>query len=132
MGLKERLTPKNTEEVRPNLFVQGKGNKYRIVHPLVWNGNWRVKEQLKTIFSLRTLLSLGFVLFLVWSYVHDTTVTREFYYMVKQNPVEWCNEVLAGIPTGDLCNKQWEEFGLCDRNETLNNIYSINVTEILG
>lgn len=124
MGFKDILSPKDTEEVKPGLFIQKKGSRYRVVEPLVWNGNYRWKEQIKTIFSMRTILSLGLILFIVWAYLHDTSSLRDFYFKVSKNPVQWCSKVMASIPTGNLCTEQWEEFGLCETEETLNKSYN--------
>ncbi len=34
----ERLTPKNTEELKPGLFIQKSRDGYRQVYPAAWNG----------------------------------------------------------------------------------------------
>lgn len=128
MSLKDSLTPKDTEEIKPSLFIQKKGEKYRVINPLVWNNKFRIKEQLKTIFSIRVLLGIAFTLFLVWTYLHDVGALREFYFKVKVNPIQWCHKVLSTIPTGDLCTQQWQEFGLCETEETLKSIYGANLT----
>lgn len=130
MTIKDSFTPKDTEEVKPNLFIQKKGDKYRVIEPFVWNGKFRIKEQLKTIISLRTILSLGFVLLLVWAYIHDAGALREFYFKVNQNPVIWCTNVFAGIPRGNLCTPQWEKAGLCETDELLNKLYATNISQL--
>lgn len=130
MTIKDSLTPKDTEEIKPNLFIQKKGDKYKVINPFVWNNKIRIKEQLKTIFSLRTILSLALVLFLVWTYFHDVGALRNFYFKVQQNPIVWCTKILAGLPTGNICTKQWEEAGLCETDKTLNKLYDSNLSNL--
>ncbi|KKM06747.1 hypothetical protein LCGC14_1740910, partial [marine sediment metagenome] len=63
MGFWERgFTPKDTEEIRPGLFVKRlKGNKYKQVEPLVWNGKWRLRNQ----FGWRNILFIVLVFLII-------------------------------------------------------------------
>ena len=71
-NFKKHLTPIDTEEIKPNLFIKKTDKGYRQVHPLVWNNKYRWKEQLKTVFTFRTFFTLALIIFIAWSYVHDT------------------------------------------------------------
>lgn len=82
---KKAFTPKDVEELKPNFFVQKKGDTYRQVQPLVWNGKWRLKNQIK----LRNILMIVLIiaLYLVgMKYVN-------FYEEVNSNPKEFCQNV---------------------------------------
>ena len=76
MGFWERgFTPKDTEEIRPGLFVKRlKGNKYKQVEPLVWNGKWRLRNQ----FGWRNILFIVLVFLIGTSYYVDTKTCRNF------------------------------------------------------
>jgi len=93
MNLKKALTPKNTEELKPGFYVQNKGGKYRQILPIVWNGKYLWREQLKTIFTFRTFITILIILFLAWSYVHDVKEYRNFYNKVMKEPNEFCKWV---------------------------------------
>ncbi len=93
MTLADSLTPKNTEEIRPNLFVQKKGDTYRQIWPMAWGGKVRWKQQLKTIITLRTIFTLAVVLFLAYSYTHDIQELKDFHSEVMDNPDAWCSEL---------------------------------------
>jgi len=112
MNWKKILTPSDTEEIKPGLFIQtryrniddGQGNVigrealgYRQIEPLVWEGKFRKKEQLRSIFSWRTLITISIILFIAWSYLHDTGAYREFYNSYAQNPIAFCENVLSGL-----------------------------------
>lgn len=95
MNFIKSLTPKNTEEIKPNFFIQKrKSGLYKQVYPLVWNGRLRWKEQLKTVFSFRTLLTLAIIIFLVFSYLNDVKQYKDFYESYSEDPIGFCNEVI--------------------------------------
>ena len=89
MNLKKTLTPENTEEVKPNIFLQKKGDGYRVVNPIVWNNEWRLKKQ----FGWRNLLWIMIILFLAWSYLHDIEAYKNFYEEVSSDPIKFCFDV---------------------------------------
>ncbi len=89
MSLVDTLTPKNTEEIKPGLFIQKRGSGYRQVDPLAWDGKLRIKKQIRTIISFRTIITLAIIGFLVWSYVHDNQQCID----VIENPEEFCKEI---------------------------------------
>ena len=66
------LTPSDTEEVRPNLFVQKRGdNKYRVVYPSAWNGKINWTNLLLGANFGKNLVWFVIILFLAFSYRHD-------------------------------------------------------------
>jgi hypothetical protein len=124
MELKKKLisflTPKNTEEVKPNLFIQKirgvkEGNspedKYRQITPVAWDGkiiNW-------TAFWLganpvKSTLVFLLIIFMAWAYVHDMSARDSFYEKIIYN------DTFAK----DVCELHLEE--------NLTRVYSFNVT----
>lgn len=105
MNWAKELEPKNTEEVKPGLFIQkryGKKGKvkYRRVYPAAWKGEINWKNLIMggtTDFWKNTILFL-IIIFLVFSYWHDTNELREFHDKVNQNKLQWC----AGVPYEEL------------------------------
>lgn len=117
------LTMSNTEEVKPGFFIQRKGTKYRRVYPLVWDKQYQIKDQLKTIFSLRTFFTIGLILFIAWSYQHDVQAYQSFYNDIQNDPLAFCAEVKISLNTP--CTEQNERSGLCTRN--INNLVLGNI-----
>ncbi len=74
MSLIDSLTPKDTEEMRPGLFIQKKGDNYKEINPVAWNGQWRLRKQ----FGWRNLFFIILVVFISWSYYSNTEVCAEF------------------------------------------------------
>ncbi len=91
MSLIKSLTPKNTEEVKPGLWIQKrKSGKYHQVLPFAWEGKWLWKEQLKTVFTFRTLATILIISFIAWSYVHDDAEIKNAYWEIVNNQGEFC------------------------------------------
>ena len=63
MDLVKMLTPKDTEEVRPGLFIQKTKKGYRQIHPAAWNGKINWKGQIKSMISFRTIFTIALILF---------------------------------------------------------------------
>ena len=77
MDFKKILTPENTEEIRPGLFVQSKTENpdniiYRVVNPICWKGKYRWKRQ----FGWRNVITIAIILFLAFTYFNDTSFCR--------------------------------------------------------
>ena len=114
MNLKKALTPKDTEELKSNFYVQKRKGEYKQILPFVWNDKWLVREQLRTVISIRTVVTIAIILFLVWSYLHDTGLYREFYEEVMDDPYKFCEQVNSMedgdgssfvLPVGDRADK---------------------------
>jgi len=102
MSLIDSLTPKDTEEIKPDLFIQKRKNGYRQINPVAWNGKFRSKEQLKSIFSFRTIFTVALLLFLYFGFLHDYRTLTDFYEEVVSDPVKWCTRLEnlnSGIPS---------------------------------
>ncbi len=85
IDFKKACTPKDVEEIRSNFFVQKKGDSYRQVQPLVWNGKWRLKNQIgwRNVFMIVLIIGL----FLIGAkYVN-------FYEEVNADPKEFCRDI---------------------------------------
>lgn len=122
MTLADSLTPKNTEELKPGLFIQKTRKGYRQIEPMAWKGKIRTKEQLRTVFSLRTLVFIAIISFIAWSYVNDTRQLVEFYNDVTSDPIGFCiaafeNNPNIGVDKVDITITECTEFqrksGLC-------------------
>lgn len=92
MNWKKRLTPINTEEVRPGLFVQSKPKnpdniEYTVINPICWNGKYRWNKQ----FSWKNLITIIIILFLAWSYFTETQYSRQ----LQENPCELLPNITA-------------------------------------
>jgi len=86
MSIIESLTPKDAEEIKPGLFVQKKFGKWRKIEPLAWDGKMRWKEQLKTIFRIRTLITMVIIIYVAYAYAHDTAVCRQVLAEIQEDP----------------------------------------------
>ena len=89
MSLADSLTPKNTEEIKPGLFIQSYQGGYRQIKPLAWNGEIRWREQIRTIFCFRTIFTIALILFLAWSYYSNTKSCEEF----QANPCPYLGDL---------------------------------------
>lgn len=112
MSLVNIFTPKDTEEIKPGLFVQKKGKNYRVINPIAWNGVIDWKTQLKSIFSIRTIFTIAIVLFLVWSYQNDVGQYQQFYYEIHEDPMGFCDNMYEILNT-DYCTQEAHDKGLC-------------------
>lgn len=122
MNFKKVFTPKDTEQLKPGLFIQTRyknilnkeGNiiarephHYRKIEPVVWDNEYRWKVQLKTVFCLRTMITIALILFIAWSYVSDKQGYKSFFNDVTTNPVDYCNKIYELYSIGEL-NKESE------------------------
>ncbi len=110
MKLIDRLTPKDTEEIKPGFFIQKRKGSWRRVEPMAWKGEWRTKEQLKSVFNFRTLFTIAIIIFLAWSYFNETEYCRE----LKKDPCEllpnitsYCFERQVNLQS-EVINEEWK------------------------
>jgi hypothetical protein len=128
MGIIESLTPKDTEEVKPGLFIKKTNKGYRQINPAAWNGKIRWKEQLKTIITFRSILSLGIILFLVFGYVNDNKSLMNFYDKITNDPVGFCREI-DRLKSENRCSEFLQEQGLCDFNTNYSKLkFNLTIT----
>lgn len=131
MGFIKELTPDRTEEVKPGLFIQQtRSGEYRKVEPIVWGGKIRWKQQIKSVFSFRFIMTIGIVLLLVYSYNHDNSRLVDFYNDVSNDTEDFCRrwqESQIHLPctpeqhaVGD-CWMNGSEFGNINLDATWNN-----------
>lgn len=102
MTLIERLTPQNTEELRPGIFVQARTKNpnsisYHVVNPIAWNGEWRLNKQI----GWKNLITILIILFIAWTYFNETEFCRQ----LQEDPCEvlpnitaYCSERNSIIP----------------------------------
>lgn len=93
------LTPEDTEEVKPGVFLQKRKKGWKQVYPAAWKGkiNWG-NFILGGPDFWKTTIWFMIILFLVFSYWHDTNELREFHDKVSANREAWC----AGVPLDEL------------------------------
>lgn len=121
------LTPKNTEEVKPGLFIQTTARGYRNIYPAAWNGKINWKNFIFGGSFFKTIGWFAIILFIVWSYQHDVAEYKEFYERVASNPLVWCQDVEKAY--NEACSELSEQAGLCSRR-SLSNIQPLNITVI--
>ncbi len=81
MNWKKVLTPENTEEIKPGLFIQQrKKGDYNVINPICWNGNYRWNKQ----FSWKNLITILIIAFLAWAYLTETQYSRQ----LQEDPCE--------------------------------------------
>ena len=109
MNFTERLTPKDTEEIKPGLFVQTKYGElldkdgqtvigkapmeYKQIYPAAWEGKIMWKNLLWGKGFLKSFLWFTIIIFVAWSYWHDVQVYQEFYEEVISDPILFCLNV---------------------------------------
>lgn len=114
MSWADRLTPQDTEEIRPGLFVQKKLGKYRVVHPAAWDGkiNWSVT--LLGSQPIKHLFIFALIIFLAYSYTSATSGCEEFQadpcpYLA--NLTSYCSErLLNENPLGGIRGDDGKEY----------------------
>lgn len=108
----EAITPKDTEEVKPGLFIQKKFGKYRMIHPGAWDGKVNWKNFLVGANPIRHFIFFLIIVGLAWAYVHDISELRNFYIEVMDDPIKWCWEVdkLKELPE---CTQELKDLGMC-------------------
>ena len=77
MGWIERLTPRDTDEVKPGLFIQKTRTGFRQVHPAAWNGKVNWKNFLWGG-SYRHIIWFMILMLLVYSYSIETKTCKDF------------------------------------------------------
>lgn len=78
MSFIDSLIPKDTEEIKPGLFIQKIPKGYRTINPMAWDGKFRTKEQLATVINFKTIFTLALILFIAYNYQLNTAVCEEF------------------------------------------------------
>jgi len=109
----DSITPSNTEEVKPNLFIKKTRLGYRQVFPSAWDGkvNWR--NFILGGHPARNLMWFLIIVFLAWSYAVDTKNLREFY----NERFLFCEEVQKIKDDPALCTDFQRKQGLCQESE---------------
>jgi len=95
MNWVERLTPENTEEIRPNLFIKKTKFGYRQVYPAAWNGKIIWKNVIIGPNFVKNFSIFIIILGLAWAYHSDTAQLTEFY-AEHANPDRFCMNYYNG------------------------------------
>jgi hypothetical protein len=91
-----KLTPKDTEEVKPNLFIQSYGNnKFRHIYPAAWNKKLIYKNLILGGDQwLKHLITFLILMFIVWAYVHDNAALIEQQQEIANDPFKFCQNII--------------------------------------
>ncbi len=118
MNFIKALTPKNTEEIRPGLFIQMKPKnpdtiEYKQISPAAWEGKIIWRNLLFGQGFFRSFIFFLIIIFLAWSYFHDVKVYRDFYEEVISDPILFCTNVrlvnIDGIKNNDPLQSNFGE-----------------------
>lgn len=93
MNFTKAFTPKDTEEIKPGLFIQRTTRGYRQISPGAWDGKIIWKNLLFGQGFLKSFIFFLIIIFIAWSYFHDVRVYQDFYEEVISDPVLFCLNV---------------------------------------
>ncbi len=94
MSWAKSLEPKDTEEIKPGLWIQKTKKGYRQILPMAWKGKVLWKKQLRTVITVRTIFTIALIIFIAWSYLHDVNVYKKFYEEFNSDRVGYCEAEL--------------------------------------
>lgn len=114
MTFVDAMTPKDTEEVKPGLFIQKSGKNYRQISPAAWGGKINWKNLIVGPNFWKGFIWFLIIIFLAWSFQHDVAQYKDFYEEVRGNPIAYCVKVEEATQSLE-CTKRFEEQGLCVR-----------------
>ncbi len=118
------LTPQDTEEIRPGLFIQYKNGKYRQIYPAAWNGKIIWKNLITGGPGFwKTLIWFIIILLIIFSYWHDVHSLREFHQKVTTYKNEWC----VGVPFNELGKYKVSGGGVLNATESSTTVVSNNI-----
>ena len=118
MSLADKLTPKNTEEIKPGLFIQKTASGYRSVTPAAWEGKINWKVTLLGSQPLKHLFVFALLMFLAYGYFSGTISCDEFQSdpcKYLPNITSYCNEKTFGT----------NPFGILESDDAKQNTYSL-------
>ncbi len=107
------ITPGDTEEVKPGLFIQKRGKEsYRHIYPGAWDGKIMWKNFLVGGQPIRRFVFFLILMFIVFSYTQDVSTYKGFYETVQGDPFAYC-EALRESQIVPECTKELQVLGLC-------------------
>jgi hypothetical protein len=111
MDWKKALTPKDTEEVKPGLYIQRWKGSYRQVHPAVWKGEVNWKNLLLGSDAFKALVFFIIIIFLAYGYHSSTKACEDF----QSDPCKYlpqiqkfCVDIYPDSVVKDGEEKGWE------------------------
>ncbi len=128
MSFINAITPKDTEEVKPGLFIQEKFGSYRQVHPGAWNGKVIWKNFIFGGNPIKHFILFLVLMFIVFSYQNDVGAYRDFYEEVSGDRFGYCEDLRLSQINPE-CTIQLQKQGLCTiipSNLTVNFDFSNN------
>lgn len=118
MSFIDSLTPKNTEEVKPGLFIQKTSTGYRQIYPAAWDGiiNW--KNFLWGSGFLKSFMGFAILMLIVFGYYDSTKSCNEF----QADPCKYLSNITTYCAEKNLnYNTLYEG----DKNAGEENTYSL-------
>jgi hypothetical protein len=101
----EKLTPKNTEEIKPNLFIQKTNKGYRQIYPAAWNGKINYNNLIFGKGFWKSLLWVFILLLLAYGYYTSTKACEDF----QQDPCKYLPNITTYcIGLEENPNMLWE------------------------
>jgi len=91
MSMINSLTPKNTEEIRPGLFIQKTNKGYRQIYPSAWNGKMNWNNFLWGSGFFKSFIWFAILLLIVYGYNDSTTRCSEF----QENPCKYLSNITS-------------------------------------
>ena len=78
MSFIDSLTPKDTEEVRPGLFIQKTSKGYRQIYPAAWNGKINYNNFFFGSGFLKSFIWFAILMIIIFGYYDSTKSCNEF------------------------------------------------------
>ncbi len=103
INFKKAFTPKDTEELKPNLFVKKTSKGYKQDNPLVWKGEWRLRGQI----GWRNIFMIILIIFL---YTQGSKYVV-FYEDFNVDPGKYCENV-AYVKLNEAINYEQDSSSL--------------------
>ncbi len=112
MSFADRITPADTEEIKPGLFIQKKLGGYRHIQPAAWNGKVIWKNFLLGANPLRNFAFFLVLMFIIFAYTNDVSQYKQFYENVAGNPFGYC-QALQESQVMPECTPELRANGFC-------------------
>ena len=91
------LTPSNTEEVKPGVFIKRRNllgkDSYSQVSPACWDGKFNWKNIIIGPHFWKNFIYFAIIMFLMFAYWHDTHAMVDNLNEIYEDPYKWCADL---------------------------------------
>lgn len=87
------LTPVNTKEIKPGLFIQEFNGRYRKITPAAWDNKLNWKVILLGDNWLKHLIWFLIIMLICASYYIETKDARDLVNRFNENPIKFCEGI---------------------------------------